>query len=275
MPHTFAGEPCPPCAAAQLTDTYIQRGWNNFGILVWDYNMPKGHPGAAPQNLHLSGLEIRRCAMGLHVLGATNVSLMDSVLDHNGNGNAYFHNAYFLRIVGTLIKNTTLRHSTGHGLKITQQNATVIDNCTVSDNGWQGIWIGSESKGNWDLKVLDTTVERNTTNGIQLGDTDGFEVRGCVIVNNPVAAKAGIAVEGSRNGIIADSNITANNINVAAPRRRQCHAGLGLLRHRLTFHGRRVGLRVRHQRELRRRSRNDAVDELGAVDQGDGRNPRR
>ena len=102
LPHSFAGEPCPPCAAAHPTDTFTQCGWNVLGILVWDYNMPKGHPGAAPQTLHLSGLGIRRCSMGLHVLGATHVSLMASVLDHNGNGNAYFHNAYFLRIVGTL-----------------------------------------------------------------------------------------------------------------------------------------------------------------------------
>ena len=74
-------------------------------------------------------------------------------VEHNGNGNGYFHNAYFLRLVQTRIFNTTFHASTGHGLKITQQNDTIIDGCTVTDNRWQGIWVGQESRGNFGLTI--------------------------------------------------------------------------------------------------------------------------
>jgi parallel beta-helix repeat protein len=148
-------------------------------------NMPK-HKGS-PRNIYLSNLHIHSCSMGLHVLGTTNFTLEDSTLELNGNGarlpssvrtlrangaivtglcawaagNAYFHNAYFLRVVHSLLRNTTFHGSTGHGLKITQQNDTVIENCTVTDNRWQGIWIGQETKGNFGLSIRDTVVLRN------------------------------------------------------------------------------------------------------------------
>jgi parallel beta-helix repeat protein len=56
---------------------------------------------------------------------------------------------------------TKRRITQGHGLKITQQNDTLIENCTVTDNRWQGIWVGGESAGNWDLRILGCTIERN------------------------------------------------------------------------------------------------------------------
>ena len=55
-----------------------------------------------------------------------------------------------------------------------------------------GIWVGQESAGNWDLRIIDCVIERNHMYGIQLADTIGFEVRGCTIRNNPVVSKAGL-----------------------------------------------------------------------------------
>ena len=135
MGGTYASDPCPPCVSEPI-DTYLRCGWNNFGILLWDYNMPK-HQGA-PRNIYLSGLHITRCSMGLHVLGTSNFTMENSVLEFNGNGNGYFHNAYFLRVVHSVLRGCVFHHSTGHGLKITQQNDTLIENCTVTDNRWQG-----------------------------------------------------------------------------------------------------------------------------------------
>eukprot|EP01046_Picozoa_sp_COSAG06_P045419 COSAG06_NODE_6277_length_3002_cov_1.866345_2_plen_321_part_00 len=139
-----------------------------------------------------------------------------------GNGNGYFHNAYFLRVVHSVLRGCVFHHSTGHGLKITQQNDTLIENCTVTDNRWQGacihqglaagehslivksflrsvprgvdtgVWVGQESAGNWDLHIINCVIERNHMYGIQLADTIGFEVRGCTIRNNPVVSKAGL-----------------------------------------------------------------------------------
>ena len=211
----IVSEPCPPCTTTDATATFTQCGWNNFGILLWDYNMPqrKGSDAQSPRNIWLSGLHIHSCSMGLHVLGTTNITLEDSTLDRNGNGNAYFHNAYFLRVVGATLRNTTFQGSTGHGLKITQQNQTLITNCTVADNIWQGIWVGGESKGNWDLRIIDSIIERNHMYGIQLSDTDGFEVRGCTIRHNPNPSKAGLML-GSRNGLVIDTEITQNYNNL-------------------------------------------------------------
>lgn len=62
-----------------------------------------------------------------------------------GNGNAYFHNAYFLRVVHSVVRDCVFHHSTGHGLKITQQNHTLIENCTVTDNRWQGSYALSRN----------------------------------------------------------------------------------------------------------------------------------
>ena len=78
---TYAADPCPPCTSEPI-DTYLRCGWNNFGILLWDYNMPR-HQGA-PRNIYLSGLRITRCSMGLHVLGAQNFTMENSVLEFNG-----------------------------------------------------------------------------------------------------------------------------------------------------------------------------------------------
>lgn len=30
-------EPCPPCTPTDATETFTRCGWNNFGILIWDY----------------------------------------------------------------------------------------------------------------------------------------------------------------------------------------------------------------------------------------------
>jgi hypothetical protein len=257
----YVSDPCPPCTTTDQTATFTQCGWNNFGILIWDYNMPerKGSDAHSPRNIWLSGLHIHSCSMGLHVLGTTNFTLEDSTLERNGNGNAYFHNAYFLRVVGATLRNTTFQGSTGHvsqlrqysphtrillcsraspigaavhcpmmtfftcmtesvmlvlqGLKITQQNQTLITNCTVADNIWQGIWVGSESKGNWDLQIIDTIIERNHMYGIQLSDTNGFEIRGCIIRHNPNPSKAGLMI-GSNNGLVTDTEITENYNNL-------------------------------------------------------------
>ena len=131
-------------------------------------------------------------------------------------GNGYFHNAYFLRVVHSRIRNTTFHASTGHGLKITQQNDTVIENCTVTDNRWQGIWVGQESRGNFGLAIRDTVVLRNHMYGIQLTETRGFEVRRCTIRNNPVFSKGGLLLGGAHDGIVAESVIAdnANNLRV-------------------------------------------------------------
>ena len=48
--------------------------------------MPK-HKGS-PRNIRLSGLRVRGCSMGLHVLGTTNFVMEDSTFERNGNGNA-------------------------------------------------------------------------------------------------------------------------------------------------------------------------------------------
>ena len=48
----------------------------------------------------------------------------------------YFHNAYFLRVVHSVLRNCSFLASTGHGLKITQQNDTLIEDCRIMDNRW-------------------------------------------------------------------------------------------------------------------------------------------
>eukprot|EP01051_Picozoa_sp_SAG22_P020578 SAG22_NODE_4214_length_1341_cov_2.232689_1_plen_325_part_00 len=197
----------PPTAAKSPTETFTKCGWNNFGILIWDYHMPKGR--GSPRNILINRVHVANCSMGLHALGSTNFTLKDSVLEHNGNGNAYFHNAYFLRLTHTRILNTTFHASTGHGLKITQQNDTVIDRCTITDNRWQGIWVGQESAGNFDLAITNSVVERNHMHGIQLTCTDGFVLRNCSFTNQPNPSKAGLLV-GSKNGIVENCRFHNN-----------------------------------------------------------------
>ena len=58
----------------------------------------------------------------------------------------------------------------------------------------QGIWVGQESAGNFDLRIRNCEVRRNHQYGIQLSETDGFEVTGCTIKHNPVASKAGLGI---------------------------------------------------------------------------------
>eukprot|EP00935_MAST-01C_sp_MAST-1C-sp1_P002479 g2479.t1 len=154
--------------------------------------------------------------MGIHILGAHNVTLADSALIGNGNGNGYFHNAYFLRVVGSVVRNCTLIGSSGHGLKLTVQNNTLVENCTISDNEWQGIWVGGEAgqPANTNLRIVRTIIERNRMNGVQLGGTQGFEVHDSLIRHNPTANKGGLAVLGSSDGLISNSTITANSINL-------------------------------------------------------------
>ena len=102
-----------------------------------------------------------------------------------------------------------------------------------------GIWIGQESAGNWDLRIIDCVIERNHMYGIQLADTIGFEVRGCTIQNNPVVSKAGLGesdrvlkpafvlassfghdalhiagILDSRDGSVVDSKISSNANNI-------------------------------------------------------------
>jgi hypothetical protein len=50
--------------------------------------------------------------------------------------------------------------------------------------------------------------------GIQLTETDGFEVRNCVIRNNPVFSKGGLLVGGSHNGVVINSEIADNAVNI-------------------------------------------------------------
>ena len=54
----------------------------------------------------------------VHILGAANVTVARSVFEYNGNGNAYFHNAYFLRVVGLVVADSAFRHSTGVGIAV-------------------------------------------------------------------------------------------------------------------------------------------------------------
>ena len=78
----------------------------------------------------------------------------------------------------------------------------------------QGIWVGQESAGNFDLRIRNCEVRRNHQYGIQLSETDGFEVTGCTIKHNPVASKAGLGILGSRNGVVHSNVISANANNL-------------------------------------------------------------
>ena len=202
-----------PTAARSPTETFVRCGWNNFGILFWDYHMPKKAPGHAPTNILIDRVHIANCSMGVHALGSRNFTLQNSILEHNGNGNGYFHNAYFLRLVRTRILNTTFHASTGHGLKITQQNDTVIDGCVVTDNRWQGIWVGQESAGNFGLTITNSMVARNHMYGIQLTCTDGFLVRNVSFANQPNPAKAGLLLA-SKNGLVESIHFHNNWNNI-------------------------------------------------------------
>jgi hypothetical protein len=209
----FVSAPCPPCRDGNPTNTFTQCGWNNLGILITDYNMPRGK--GSPQNISLSGLHVYGCAMGVHVLGTVGISITDSVFENNGNGCAFYHNAYFLRVIRAVFTRVTFRGSTGHGLKITTQNDTIIDNCTVTDNQWQGIWVGGEMHStNYRLQIINTVIQRNGMNGIQLEATDGFAIRNCVIRNQPTAGKAGLTIESSSNGVVEDSTLSDNAVNL-------------------------------------------------------------
>lgn len=206
---TFAGDPCPPCAS-EPGDGFRNCGWNNFGILLWDY-----HAGGAVRNVRLAGLHIYGCSMGLHVLGTTNITVEDSVLEYNGNGNAFFHNAYLLRVVSSVLRNCTFHGSTGHGLKITSQNDTLIEDCTVTGNRWQGIWVGSESPmDNFGLRIHRTRVAANHMYGVQLSATNGFEVINSTFQEHPNPAMAGLGILYSRNGIIVGTTVTGNAVNL-------------------------------------------------------------
>jgi hypothetical protein len=52
--------------------------------------------------------------------------------------------------------------------------------------------------------------------GIQLAGTVGFEVTGSVIRHNPVANKAGLGILSSSNGVVRNSTITGNSMNIYA-----------------------------------------------------------
>ena len=58
----------------------------------------------------------------VHILGAENVTVVRSVFAKNGNGNAYFHNAYFLRVVHLVVRDSVFRQSTGLTLTLTLIN---------------------------------------------------------------------------------------------------------------------------------------------------------
>lgn len=204
---TGASDPCPPCKKVG----YQACKWNNFGILIWDYNK-----GGKPRNIRLSGLVVENCSMGLHVLGTTNITVSGSSFLHNGNGNAFFHNAYFLRVRDTIVTDCTFSNATGHGLKITSQNNTLVENTLIQGNRWQGIWVGDEmGHDNYGLVLRNLTVEENGMYGIQLASTHGFLVEGCTIRYNPGgAANAGLGIKYSTDGVVSSSALDRNGINI-------------------------------------------------------------
>ena len=184
--------PCPPCERVG----YPECMWNNFGILIWDYD-----EGGTPRDVLIDGVTVENASMGLHFLGGTSAAVRRSRFAWNGNGNAFFHNAYFLRMANTTIADSSFVDSTGHGLKLTTQNDTVIESCVVARNGWQGIWVGTEAprQRNYRLAIRNTTVDANGKNGVALAETTGFELTDLRIRFHATVDMAGGAPPGSTN----------------------------------------------------------------------------
>ena len=125
---------------------------------------------------------------------------------------------YFLRAVDTAILQSNFTDSSGHGLKITAQNDTLVDGCVVSRNGWQGIWVGGEQgqAPNYRLAIRNSIVDANGQNGIQLGGTVGFEVSNCTVRYQSTVHFAGLAIQGSSDGVVSGGTIQGNAINILA-----------------------------------------------------------
>jgi parallel beta-helix repeat protein len=109
-----------------------------------------------------------------------------------------------------VIKDSILSWNSGNGISFVgaiewKGKGIRIENCTVSNNSRNGIYIPSSYDGEY---IINCTIRGNSQNGIEIVSSDNNEIERCDISKN---MKSGLLIRsGSQNTIVKDCSIENN-----------------------------------------------------------------
>jgi hypothetical protein len=181
-----------------------------------------------------------QCGMhGVHIKGATGVTIRDLQLRRSGQNQDHDHNLYLLRVTNAVVERVDTREAAGNGMSSTQLKHVVIRDLATLNNGRRGFRTGgsrylrlynvhSESNGihpdgmggdgiivttnDAGMKsayvLIDSCISRNNrSNGVRVIDTSNVRIRRCTISGNQKRAihKSFSPGVNSRNSSLEDS----------------------------------------------------------------------
>ena len=125
---------------------------DNVGFFLYGGGDPTSEDEAdhetSNNNIYLESIEVMYCSHGIHIKGASDVTVVDLKLHDNGNTEVdYFHNIYFRRVGNLVVKQTEegsggyYASPRGHGFRASHISNAYLDNLNIYDNADHGVHV--------------------------------------------------------------------------------------------------------------------------------------
>ena len=163
------------------------------------------YDSAKNKNITIQDVEVRNCAMGIHIKGTRDLLLNNVKIHKNGMVEAYYHNIYFRRCFNATVINSDFYDSpTGNGMNVSQSTDINVINNNFYTNFFRGLRIEGESG----FKITNTFVDGNYCYGN--GDR---QFRFANTIGGTIQNNIGYPDDLYTSGL-ADVNFINNNFNV-------------------------------------------------------------
>lgn len=137
-------------------------------------------------------IEVKNTDGGLHLKGASNVTIQNSEFYNNGGSYYYWHNVYLRRVSKVLIYNCEMYDAiSANGINISYSNHITIDSSNIYNNYFRGIRAAVSEQ----IDITNNTVsDSGNGDGIILISENSMGVNGFNITNNTVSNNQGYGI---------------------------------------------------------------------------------
>jgi parallel beta-helix repeat protein len=177
----------------------------NYGTLIQG-------PDNSNDKILFDNFKIKNATTGLHIKGATNVTIRNGDFNNNGGCYLYWHNMYLRRVSKVLVKNNVLSgSSSGNGLNISYSSHVTIDSNKVYNNYFRGIRAADSSY----IDTINNNVYSNRTGDGIVYNSESTGVTQFRIHSNTVSDNGGYGIfvnSSSSNGEVKNNTNGGGNI---------------------------------------------------------------
>lgn len=168
-------------------------------------------------NVNVLNVHCYETGWGVHIKGATNVTVQDCLFERNGTAGkeGYAHNMYLRRCYGAVVRDSRFLDSiSANGINISYSEDIEIYNCEMSGNYFRGV-RAADSDG---FKVHDCVITDNGNVGL-LANTENVVTKNIDWDNNCVSnnGSLGIYARSGATGSCTNNNAYGNSDDYSLP----------------------------------------------------------